>query len=140
MNIKILKNESGIISGVVIPAQDLDAAKASIKPDSELYNAIRDVLQDNTDQSEIVLPNDKTIGETELEAQTITRTLYAEAFRKGIPMFYKDQRTPKPKEFVRANPDGSEDLVCFDAQTRSYTIIRNLATAGKGYWSYLVSA
>lgn len=84
---------------------------------------------------ELILPNGKTIAETEAVAFSMTRALYAEAFSKGVPMFYRDNRAQTATEFVRANPDGSEDLVSFDASSRSYTLIQNLVTAGKGFWA-----
>lgn len=89
---------------------------------------------------EIILPHGKTIAQTEHDALELTRTLYADAFRKGVPMFYRDKGVSSSQEFVRANPDGSEDLVSFDAPTRSYTLIKNLAPAGKGFWADLISA
>jgi len=130
MNIKVLKNKSGIVSGVVIPTEDLHEVKVSIKKDSELYQVIVDLLteQPNSPKSEIVLSHGKTIAETESDALVLTRALYADAFRKGIPMFYKDRRIQHSNEFVSANPDGSEDLVSFDVPTRSYTLIKNLAS------------
>lgn len=84
MNIKVLKNKSDIVLGVVIPTEGL----ASV----------------------IMLPHGKTIAETEEDAFELTRAMYADAFRKGVPMFYRDKRVQSSYEFVRANPDGSEDL------------------------------
>ncbi len=114
MNIKVLKNKSGIVSGEVIPTKDLESV--------------------------IMLPNGKTIAETEQDAFELTRAMYAAAFRKGVPMFYRDKRVQFSHEFVRANPDGSEDLVSFDAASRSYTLIKNLTLAGKGFWANVISA
>jgi len=88
--------------------------------------------------SKQILSNGKTIAETEAAATAMTRALYAEAFRKGVPMFYRDSRAQRATEFVRANPDGSEDLVSFNARTRSYTLIKNLVTAGKGFWAGVI--
>lgn len=109
MNIKVLRNKSGIVSGVVIPTEDRVAV--------------------------IMLPHGKTIAETEQDAFVLTRAMYANGFRKGVPMFYRDKRVRSSQEFVRVNPDGSEDLVSFDVSTRSYTLIKNLALAGKGFWA-----
>ena len=142
MNIKVLKNKSCIVSGEVIPTEDLHEAQESIKRDSELYQVISELLSNpsSTPESEIMLPHGKTIAETEQDAFELTRAMYPDAFRKGVPMFYSDKRVQSSHEFVRANPDGSEDLVSFDAATRSYTLIRNLAPAGKGFWADLISA
>lgn len=142
MNIKVLKNKSGMVSGVVIPTEDLHEAQESIKWDSELYQVISELLSNPsvTPESEIMLPPGKTIAETEQDAFELTVAMYADAFRKGVPMFYRDKRVQSSHEFVRANPDGSDDLVSFYAATRSYTLIKNLALAGKGFWADLISA
>lgn len=142
MKIKVLKTKTGLVSGVVIPTEDLHEVKESIKQDTELYNVITDLLMDqpNAPEAEIVLSHGKTIAETESDALVLTRAMYADAFRKGVPMFYRDKRVHHSNEFVRANPDGSEDLVSFDSPTRSYTLIKNLTPAGKGYWADLISA
>lgn len=144
MKIKILKNQSGILSGVVIPVEELSELKGSIKNDTELYRIIDDLLSDqkkaSANKDEIILSSGRTIRETEDEGQRITDRLYLEAFRKGIPMFYKDVRTTGASQFVRANPDGSEDLVEFNSEKREYIFLERLAQPGKGHWSYLISA
>jgi hypothetical protein len=96
MKVKVLKNKSGILSGL-----------AALK-------------------SLTVLSSGRTVTETEEEAQKITDELYADAFRKGIPMFYKDDRSKALTQFIRADPNGSEDLVDFDVTKGEYTIIKNL--------------
>lgn len=141
MKIKVLKNKSGILSGVVIPVEGLDELKGLIKSDTELYKVLDDLL--NTQRvselkKETVLSSGRTAFEIEAEAQIITDKLYADAFSKGIPMFYKDDRAASSTQFIRANPDGSEDLVDFDSTKREYTLLRKLVSAGKGYWSYLI--
>lgn len=142
MKIKILRNRTGMVSGVVIPTEDLHEVKESIKQGTEFYKVISDLLMDqpNAPETEIILSHGKTVVESETDALVLTRALYADAFRKGVPMFYRDKRVHDSNEFARANPDGSEDLVSFDALTRSYTLIRNLAPAGKGFWADLISA
>lgn len=131
-----------MVSGVMIHTEDLHEVQESINRDSELYQVISELLSNPsaTPKSEIMLPHGKTIVETEHDAFVLTRAMYAETFRKGVPMFYRDNRVKSSHGFVRANPDGSEDLVSFDDLTRSYTLIRNLAPAGKGYWADLISA
>ncbi len=96
MKVKALKNKSGILSGL-----------AALK-------------------SEAVLSSGRTVTDTEEEAQKIIDNLYADAFRKGIPMFYKDDRSKALTQFIRANPDGSEDLVNFDVAQGEYMLIKNL--------------
>ena len=41
--------------------------------------------------------------------------------------------------FSAANPDGSEDLVSYDINTRSYQIISRTADKGKGRYAYLLN-
>lgn len=141
MKIKVLKNKSGILSGVVIPVEGLDELKGLIKSDTELYKVLDDLLniqRVSELKKETVLSSGRTAFEIEAEAQIITDKLYADAFSKGIPMFYKDDRAASSTQFIRANPDGSEDLVDFDSTKREYTLLRKLVSAGKGYWSYLI--
>ncbi|NOT74976.1 MAG: hypothetical protein HOP08_08600 [Cyclobacteriaceae bacterium] len=142
MKVKVLKNKSGILSGLVIPVEELNAVKRSLKNDTELFGIIEDLL--NTQQvvdlkNETILSSGRTVTETEAEVQKITDKLYADAFSKGIPMFYKDGRSTDLTQFIRANPDGSEDLVNFDATKGEYTLIKNLVSSGAGYWSYLLA-
>ncbi|MFI5139562.1 MAG: hypothetical protein ACHQIM_17210, partial [Sphingobacteriales bacterium] len=87
-----------------------------------------------------IMPNGITIAETNKRTALITEELYMHAFEKGVPMFYRDNRVKYPKEFIRANPDGSEDLVTYNLEKRNYTLMKNLAPPGKGYWSYLIPA
>ncbi len=83
------------------------------------------------------MPNGSTIAQTNQKTAKHTEEIHREAFSKGVPMFYRDERAKAPKEFVRANPDGSEDLVTYDMATRSYSVLKSLLPAGKGYWSKL---
>lgn len=87
-----------------------------------------------------VFLNSLTVAEICRRTANVTDDRYREAFRKGIPMFYHDMRTTRPNEFIRANPDGSEDLVCYDIATRGYTLTKHLLPAGKGRWAYLSCA
>jgi len=59
---------------------------------------------------EQLMPNGLTVAETNREMAKTTEELYKNAFSKGLPLFYRDERTNTPGEFVRANPDGSEDI------------------------------
>lgn len=143
MKMTVLKNESGILSGVVIPAEELNELKRSLKNDSEFFKTLEAILagqKPSADKSELLFPSGLTVAQFESEAREVTRKLYADAFQKGIPMYYKDDRTKEASHFVRANPDGSEDLVSFDPSKRSYSFLQQLAPAGKGYWSDLISA
>src|SRR5690606_18794101 len=83
------------------------------------------------------MPNGLTVAETNEKMAKLTEDIHRDAFSKGVPMFYRDERAKAPKEFIRANPDGSEDLVSYDLTTRNYSVIKSLLPAGKGYWSKL---
>jgi hypothetical protein len=143
MNIKALTNKSGILSGVVIPVEELNDVRDSIKNNTQFYKIINDLLtnkKSNAQKEEIVFSSGLNGLQVEEEAKKITDALYMDAFSKGIPMFYQDERTKGVTQFIRANPDGSEDLVNFDSIKKEYFLIRNLALAGKGQWSFLISA
>ncbi|CAN5517769.1 hypothetical protein BH10BAC4_BH10BAC4_23580 [soil metagenome] len=141
MKVKVLKNKSGILSGLVIPVEELNALKGSLKNGTELFGIIEELL--NTQQTvylknETIFSSGRTVTETEVEAQKITDKLYADAFSKGIPMFYKDCRSRDLTQFIRANPDGSENLVHFDVSKGEYTFIKSLVSSSARYWSYLL--
>jgi hypothetical protein len=141
MNIKALTSELGVLSGVVIPVEALNDVRDSIKRETEFYQIIDNLLteqRDNASNKNTLLANGKNGLQIEEEAKIITDNLYIDAFSKGIPMFYKDGRAQETKEFIRANPDGSEDLVRFDSSKREYTLIKGLTSAGKGRWSHLL--
>ncbi len=87
-------------------------------------------------KNETILSSGRTIWETEAEAQKIISKLYADTFGKGIPLFYKDERTKILTQFIRANPDGSEDLVNFDSANREYEFLKNLVPKRQGHWSF----
>ncbi len=49
-------------------------------------------------------------------------------------------RILREKKVFLANPDGSDDEVTFDVNTRKYTVIQQVAAPGKGKMSYLLHA
>jgi hypothetical protein len=89
-------------------------------------------------KTKTVLSNGRTVAEVEIEAKKITDNLYADAFSRGISLYYKDERTKNSTEFIRANPNGSEDLVIFDLIAREYSLVKNLVPAGQGRWSHVL--
>lgn len=140
MKFKELRNEEGMLSALVIKAEDIKELQENLKPNSALSNYLNDVQlarEEEMEALQTILPNGHTIAETNKMAAKVTEDIHREAFSKGVPMFYRDERT-KDKEFVRANPDGSEDLVYLDLQTDEYILMKNLLGPGKGYWSYLL--
>lgn len=144
MNIKALTSKSGTLSGIIIPVEELQDVRDSIKSNTEFYKIIDDLLTDQTDNTlekvETVFASGLNRLQVEEEAKRIADKLYTDAFRMGIPMFYKDDRIEDVKQFIRANPDGSEDLVTMDPLDKKFSLIKKLASAGQGRWSYLISA
>jgi len=143
MKLRELKNENGLLSGLIIPAEDFTELKESIKSGTAFFQYLDRLLSGQEIQDSIsqpILPNGLTIAETNNITAIATERLYMDAFDKQIPMFYRDGRLKNPKEFIRANPDGSEDLVSYDIDKRDYTLVKKLVPPGKGYWSYLIPA
>ena len=84
------------------------------------------------DKNTFILPNGRTIGDTERLHNERIKTVYAEYWSKGVSPKYQDERCNETTLFIAANKDGSEDLVRFEPKSRTYTHIRRLAEAGKG--------
>lgn len=142
MKLTELKNEDGLLSGIIVPVADFSELKTSVKPGTPFYTYLNSVLSSQADPSrnKDVMSNGQTIAETNKTTALITEELYTYAFRKGVPMFYRDNRVKSAKQFIRANPDGSEDLVTYNLEERSYRLVKNLLPPGKGFWSYLIPA
>jgi hypothetical protein len=81
------------------------------------------------------LSNGKTIAQVENEMKLGIEKLYLDAWAKGISVPYRDENY----QLHLANPDGSDDLVEFDTDTKQYTFISRSADAGKGRFAYLLS-
>ena len=41
--------------------------------------------------------------------------------------------------YYLANPDGSEDLVSYDVESRSYKVLSRVAQIGQGRYAYLLN-
>jgi hypothetical protein len=85
-----------------------------------------------------ILPSGLTIQEVEEQSRKNVEAIYIDAFIKGVPQYYEDDRTKGEKDVIRAMPDGSEDLVEFDLQTGQDTFIKQLLPAGQGKFAYLL--
>lgn len=81
------------------------------------------------------LSNGKTIREINNAVHDEVERIYLEAWAKGISVPYFEN-----EKIFLANPDGSDDEVNFDVNTRKYTIIRRIAAPGKGKMGYLLQA
>ena len=130
MKLQEIRNKKGILSGILIPADDIKKLQQSLKVDSELFEYFNQLQFDHQESEQT-----STIDKVNKNTTKRTLEIHEEAFSKGVPMFYRDERAKAPKEFIRANPDGSEDLVEYDIATRSYAVVKPLLPAGKGYWS-----
>lgn len=78
------------------------------------------------DKSTMFLPNGRTVMETERLHNERIKAVYSEYWSKGISPKHQDERCAASNEFIALNQDGSEDLVRFDSQSRTYTIICRL--------------
>lgn len=83
----------------------------------------------------IVLSNGKTVKQINSEVRQEVEHIYLEGWAKGISVPFWDDKG----NFYMANPDGSEDLISYDINTRSYQIITRTAQAGQGRFAYLLN-
>ena len=83
----------------------------------------------------VELPNGKTVKEANEAMRREIDKIYLEAWKQGVsvPFFDNDGN------IYLANPDGSEDHVRLDRQTRTYQVIRRTAQPGEGRYSYLIA-
>jgi len=73
------------------------------------------------------------------KVQTRIEKIYLDAWQKGVSVQYKDERCKSDDQYIYANPDGSEDLILFDAKTRDITILqKGISEPGKGRYGHLV--
>ena len=84
---------------------------------------------------DIKLSNGKTIGQVNEEVSKEVERIYLEGWNKGIAIPFWD----KQGNYYLANPDGSEDLVHYNVDTRSYQILSRVAQAGHGRYAYLLN-
>ena len=83
----------------------------------------------------IELSNGKTIRQINSEVSKEVERIYLEGWSKGISIPFWDGKG----NYYLANPDGSEDLVNYDVNTRTYQIISRVSQVGEGTFSYLLS-
>ncbi|WP_153391677.1 hypothetical protein [Chryseobacterium vaccae] len=142
MKMSNIKNNKGIQTGLFVPLEELSELKNSLKENSQMRLLLEDLMEkwkeDNMFLNNMI-PGGQTITETHEKSIITTENLYREAFAKGVSLHYKDDRCTAEREFISANPDGSEDLVDFNADSRKYSIIKRLLPAGKGRWAYIIN-
>jgi hypothetical protein len=142
MGVGQLRYENGRLSGLFIPIEDIAEFKDELKSDSQFLDYLDELLSKRQESEPAIpepLPNGLSLQQTNDRAEQAVINLHRDAFSKGVPMYYRDLRATPPKEFIRANPDGSEDLVSLDLSTAEYTLIRQLVPQGKGSWAFLLS-
>jgi hypothetical protein len=79
--------------------------------------------------------NGKTFGEIRKDTRAAIENIYLECWAKGISVPFWDNEG----NHYMANPDGSEDLINYNVETRSYKVISQAAAAGKGRFAYLLN-
>lgn len=87
------------------------------------------------DLDNIQLPNGKTASEANRDASREIERIYLDSWQRGVSVPFFDNAG----NTYLANPDGSEDSVVLDRQTRTYRILRRTAAPGKGRYSYLIA-
>ena len=88
-----------------------------------------------TEIENIRLSNGKTITEVNEEVRKEVERIYLEGWAKGISIPFKYEKG----NIYLANPDGSEDLVEFNRNERSYKIISRVAQEGHGKDDYILN-
>lgn len=138
MAVKEMRYENGRLSGLFIPVEDIE----ELKSDAQFLSYMDKILfkqQESEPALQDPLPNGLSLQQTDDRSAEVITTLHREAFSKGVPMYYQDARAAPPKEFIRANPDGSEDLVSLDLSTADYTLIKHLLPKGEGSWAFVLA-
>ena len=82
------------------------------------------------------LTNGKTIAQVEQEMKLGIEKLYLDAWAKGVSVPYCDE----DYQLHLANPDGSDDLVDFDTETKTYKFLSRDAETGNGRFAYLLAS
>ena len=87
------------------------------------------------DIENVELPNGKTAKEVNEAVRREVESIYLDSWQQGVSVpFFDDAGNT-----YLANPDGSEDLVSLDCETRTYQILERTAAPGRGRFAYLVA-
>ena len=83
----------------------------------------------------IKLPNGKTAKEVNDAVYREVERIYLDSWRQGVSVpFFDDEGNT-----YLANPDGSEDRVSLNPETRTYHVLERIAVPGRGRFAYLVA-
>ena len=141
MSLQVVTGKDGK-RGLFIPVEDWHVLQTTVRPHSPIHELMEELSAPATSKTlkqEHILPSGLTPQQAEAESFKNVEAIYIDAFIKGVPQYYEDDRTTGEKDIVRAMPDGSEDLVEFDLQTGRETFVRHLLPAGQGKFAYLLS-
>jgi len=89
------------------------------------------------DKSQIFMSSGVSAQAFEDAVAATTTALYRHAFSLGLSLNNRDSRCEADGEFVKFNPDGSEDLYCMGDDFKTEIFIRQLVPPGEGKWAYL---
>ena len=83
----------------------------------------------------VELPNGKTAREVNDAVRREVERIYLDSWQQGVSVpFFDDEGNT-----YLANPDGSEDRVSLNRDTRTYRVIERTAAPGSGRFAYLVA-
>lgn len=80
------------------------------------------------------LSNGRTVKEINNSVHDEVEKIYLDSWAQGVSVPYFDDEG----NIFLANPDGSDDAVKFEADTRSYKVLGRVAAPGKGRMAYLM--
>lgn len=87
------------------------------------------------DIENIELPNGKTTKEVNDAVRREVESIYLDSWQQGVSVpFFDDSGNT-----YLANPDGSEDRVSLNCETRTYQVLERTAAPGRGRFAYLVA-
>ena len=83
----------------------------------------------------VELPNGRTVKEVNEAVRREVERIYIESWLQGVSVPFFDE----DGNIYLANPDGSEDKVTLDRNTRTYNIIMRTAQPGQGRHAHLLA-
>ena len=87
------------------------------------------------DIENVELPNGKTAKEVNDAVRREVESIYLDSWLQGVSVpFFDDESNT-----YLVNPDGSEDRVTLNHETRTYRELERTAAPGRGHFAYLVA-